>query len=202
MRIIKNKKDILAKTYIEYEKYVRSLDLNNIDNDEVIKNTIKIFYNIDDEQYKKLSYQEVINLNKIIENILKKPSKLVTKFKYNKKTYGIIPNLDDITMLEFVDLNVDDVLQQICILYRPIKHKLFNKYTIEKYSEPFDELKEIITLDIYLGFIGFFLKINKDLMNYTLNYMVEDQDLNQEQKKSLQQNGGGLFGWINSFMVI
>lgn len=195
MKIPRKKKDILAKTYIEYENYVRSLDEKNIDHDELLKNTIKIFYDIDDEQYKNLSYQDVINLNKIIENILKMPSKLVTKFKHNNKIYGIIPNFDDIKMLEWVDLNTDDVLQQICILYRPVKHKLFNKYTIEKYVEPSD-LKDVITLDIYLGFIGFFLTINKDLMNYTLSFLAE-QDLDQEQKKNLQKNGDGLSGWIN-----
>lgn len=205
MKIPRKKSDILAKTYIEYENYVRSLDKDNYDNNDILKNTVKIFYQLSDEQYNKLTYQNVLDLNKIIENILKVPQSLVVKFRHNKKTYAINPNFDDITMGEYVDLDTDDVLKQISILYRPIKHKLGKKYTIEKYKADisiYNDMKEWLTLDIYLGFIGFFLKINQDLLRDTLNYLTEDQDLSPEQKKTLQSNGLGILGYIDYAMKI
>lgn len=205
MKIPKKQNDILAKTYIEYENYIRSLDKDNYDNNDILKNTVKIFYQLSDEQYNKLTYQNVTDLNQIIVNILKVHQPLVVKFKHNKKTYAINPDFDDITMGEYVDLDTDDVLKQISIMYRPIKHKLGKKYTIEKYKADisiYDDMKEWLTLDIYLGFIGFFLKINNDLLNYSLNYLMEGQDLSPEQKKNLQINGHGLHGLMDLQVTI
>ena len=205
MKIPRKQSDILAKTYLEYEEYIKSLDKDNYDNNDVLKNTVKIFYQLSDEQYNKLTYKTVTDLNQIIVNILKVPQSLVVKFKHNKKTYAINPNFDDLTFGEFVDLDTDDVLKQISILYRPIKHKLFKKYTIEPYKADisiYEDMKEWLTLDIYLGFVSFFLKINQDLLNYSLNYLMEDQDLNHETKKTLQTNGAGWHGLMDSLATI
>ena len=205
MKIPRNKKDILVKTYLEYENYIKSLDKDNYDNNDVLKNTVKIFYQLTDEQYNNLTFKNVTDLNQIIVNILKVPQSLVIKFKHNKKIYAINPNFDDITMAEWVDLDCDDVLKQISILYRPIKHKIFKKYTIEPYKADikiYDDMKEWLTLDIYLGFMFFFLKVNQDLLSYSLNYLMEDQDLNLEQRKTLQSNGLGLHGLMDLQVTI
>lgn len=205
MKIPRKKSDILVKTYLEYEEYIKSLDKDNYDNNDVLKNTVKIFYNLNDEQYKNLTLNNIKDLNEIIVNILKVPQSLVVKFKHNKKWYGINPNFDDLTFGEFVDLDTDDILRQISILYRPIKHKLFKKYTIEKYKADisiYDDMKEWLTLDIYYGFISFFLKINKILLKDTLNYLVEDQDLDLVQKNNLQKNLDGILGYIDYAMKI
>ncbi len=200
MKIPRKKKDILAKTYIEYENYIKSLDKDNYNNDEIIQNTIKIFYNLNDEQYKNLTLNNINDLYQIINNILSIKEPIVLKFKHNKKTYAINPNFNDLTFGEWVDLDTDDILKQISILYRPIKHKLFKKYTIEKYKADikiYDDMKEWLTLDVYLNFIGFFLNLNKELLNYTLNYLMVDQDLNHEQKNSLQKILDGIAGLMD-----
>lgn len=200
MKIPRKKKDILAKTYIEYENYIKSLDKDNYNNDEIIQNTIKIFYNLNDEQYKNLTLNNINDLYQIINNILSIKEPIVLKFKHNKKTYAINPNFNDLTFGEWVDLDTDDILKQISILYRPIKHKLFKKYTIEKYKADikiYDDMKEWLTLDVYLNFIGFFLNLNKELLSYTLNYLMVDQDLNHEQKNSLQKILDGIAGLMD-----
>lgn len=205
MKIPRKQSDILVKTYLEYEEYIKSLDKDNYDNNDVLKNTVKIFYQLSDEQYNKLAYHTALDLNQIIVNILKVPQKLVVKFKHNKKTYAINPNFDDLTMAEWVDLDCDDIFKQISILYRPIKHKLFKKYTIEPYKADIsisDDMKEWLTLDIYIGFISFFLNLNKELLNYTLNYLMEDQDLSQETKNNLQENMDGILGYTDYAMKI
>jgi hypothetical protein len=133
-------------------------------------------------------------------NILKVPQKLVVKFKHNKKTYAINPNFDDLTMAEWVDLDCDDIFKQISILYRPIKHKLFKKYTVEKYKADikiYDDMIEWLTLDVYLNFIGFFLNLNKEFLSYTLNSLTEDQDLSLEQRNNLQQISDGIVGLMD-----
>jgi len=205
MKIPRKQSDILVKTYLEYEEYIKSLDKDNYDNNDVLKNTVKIFYQLSDEQYNKLTYQTALDLNQIIVNILKVPQSLVVKFKHNKKTYAINPNFDDLTMAEWVDLDCDDIFKQISILYRPIKHKLFKKYTIEPYKADisiYGNMKEWLTLDIYTGFVSFFLNLNKELLNYTLNSLTEDQDLSQEQRKILQESGHGFRGLMDLLETI
>jgi hypothetical protein len=205
MKIPRKQSDILVKTYLEYEEYVKSLDKDNYDNNDVLKNTVKIFYQLSDEQYNKLTYQTALDLNQIIVNILKVPQKLVIKFKHNKKWYAINPNFDDLTMAEWVDLDCDDVFKQISILYRPIKHKLGKKYTIEPYKADisiYEDMKEWLTLDIYTGFVSFFLNLNKELLNYTLNSLMEDQDLGVEVKKTLQESGHGFHGLTDLLATI
>lgn len=205
MKIPRKQSDILVKTYLEYEEYIKSLDKDNYDNNDVLKNTVKIFYQLSDEQYNNLTYQNVLDLNQIIVNILKAPQKLVVKFKHNKKTYAINPNFNDLTMAEWVDLDCDDVFKQISILYRPIKHKLGKKYTIEPYKADisiYEDMKEWLTLDIYTGFVSFFLNLNKELLNYTLNSLMEDQDLGVEVKKTLQESGPGFRGLTDLLATI
>lgn len=205
MKIPRKQSDILVKTYLEYEEYIKSLDKDNYDSNDVLKNTVKIFYQLSDEQYNKLTYQTVNDLNQIIVNILKVPQKLVVKFKHHKKWYAINPNFNDLTMAEWVDLDCDDVFKQISILYRPIKHKLGKKYTIEQYKADisiYEDMKEWLTLDIYTGFVSFFLNLNKELLNYTLNSLMEDQDLGVEVKKTLQENGHGFHGLTDLLATI
>lgn len=203
MKIPRSKKDILVKTYLEYENYIKSLE-EKYDEKDLIKNTIKIFYKINDDQYNSMPYSTILDMFKIIDNILKLPQKLVISFKHNGKKYAINPNFDDMTFGEYIDCDTNDIIRQICILYRPIKRKLFNKYTIEKYNADikiYDELKDTLTLDVYYGFIGFFLKISKDIMKYTVNSMKE-MDIDQDLKKSLEESGLGLDGFITSVAKI
>jgi len=201
MKIPRRKKDILAKYYIEYLEYIKT---EPKEDKEIIKNTIKIFYRINDEELNKFEYHTILDMFKIIENILKIEQPLVPIFKLNDIEYGINPNFDDMTFAEMIDCDTTDILKQISILYRTIENKKGTKYTVVKYEADisnYDELKENLTLDVYLGFIGFFLKINKDILNYTLNYLTE-KGMDQEKRKVLEQSGVGFHGYMNYAMEI
>lgn len=203
MKIPKNKSEILVKTYLKYEEFIKNEE--NIKDEEILKNVVKIFYDVDDEYYDKLTYKLIIDLNKNIEKILKQDQKLILKFKYKGKLYGINPNFDDMSFAEMVDCDTNDILKQISILYRPVIKKRGKKYLIEPYKadiQIYDYMKEWLTLDIYFGFINFFLQVSSDLMKSTLNYLVKEQGITQEQKKILQTNGAGYRGLINSARVI
>ena len=106
----------------------------------------------------------------------------------NRNTF----NFDDMTFGEMVDCDTEDILQQICILYRPITNKKGNNYTIEKYKgdiEVYEELKNTLTLDIYLGFVGFFLKISQSLLKNSLSYTLNQVATPAEKKKLLEEYG-------------
>ncbi|MCK9417028.1 hypothetical protein M0Q97_10250 [Candidatus Dojkabacteria bacterium] len=204
MKMIKSKKDILVKTYLEYQNYINNLTDKNSES-EFVKYTVKLFYELTDEQYSKLKYTTVIKLSQNLTNILNLEQELIRIFKFNNKNYGLIPNFDDMTIGEYIDCDTEDVVKQICVLYRPIIKKRKNKYKVEDYKadmEHYDKLKNELTCDIYFGFIGFFLSISQDLLNYTLNCLVKEEGSNHEMKKLLHENMDGYRGLLESLKMI
>jgi len=201
MKVPRKHSDILAKNYIKYMEYLKT---EPKDEKEIIKNTILIFYDIKEDKFNSFEYKIVLDMYKIIENILKIPQKLIPIFTFKGIEYGINPNFDDMTFAEMVDCDTTDIIQQICVLYRPIKKKKGDKYTIKKYKADisiYEDMKETLTLDVFLGFLGFFLKINSDILNYTLNYLME-KATDPEMKKLLEKNGVGWDGYMNYAGVI
>lgn len=204
MRIPKKQEDIALKNYLEYVEFIQNLDESKQnDYDYIIKSTIKIFYEISDEQFNQMPYQQVTNMYQIIQNILQMKQELVPLFAIDGKEYGIIPNFEEMTFGELVDCDTTDILQQMCVLYRPVINRKGKKYKIEKYNAEFDYefFKNNLSLDIYNGFIAFFLKIQKDLMNYTLKSLKEEVS-DPEKKQNLEKNGAGFLGSMNYVMEI
>lgn len=205
MKIPRRQSDILLKTYFKYQDF-----LTNIKPEEkedyflLMKNTIMIFYDIDEQKYDSIPYTQILDMYKIIENITSTPQNLVPIIKIKGKKYGINPSFADMTLAELVDCDTTDIIKQMAILYRPITKKLFRKYRVDKYKaniEHYEFMKENLTLDVYNGFITFFLKIQKSFMIFTLK-SLKAMDINPEMKNTLEENGAGLLGFMNSAQEI
>lgn len=201
MKIPRKAKDILVKNYLKYVDYIKT---EPTDEKEIVKTAIMLFFDMDEDRFNTFEYKTILDMYKIIQNIMKVDVDLVDFIEIDGKEYGINPDFDDMTFGEMVDCDTDDVLRQIAILYRPIIKKKGKKYKIEKYKADisiYDKLKEELTLDVYLGFIGFFLKINKDILSFTQNSLME-MDIPVEKKKHLEQLGDGWLGYMTSVMRI
>lgn len=200
MNKINSLKDITIKKYLEFNKKFEDLTDNDKNNDVLITRfTLKHFYDLSDEEYSKLSYLKTIELNKTLTNIFNSDINLVQMFDFNGVLYGINPNWSELTFGEMVDLNCNDVVKQIAILYRPVFNKTKDNYEIEQYKANLKHLelfRNELTMDIYQGFVGFFLKIRKKMLNYTLNSLGV-KGLTPEQMRFLEQSGGGLDGFTN-----
>ncbi len=195
MKIPKKQKDIKLSTFLKYQKWVEGLsEEQKKDENYILKNTVEIFYELDD--ISEIPYTTLKDLFDLINNILSAKSELVLQFSFKGKMYGINPDFGDMTLGEMIDCNTDNVIQQIAVLYRPITKKIGNNYSIEKYKANLDDLKELeetLTLDIYLGFISFFLKIQQGFTNSTLKYLKE-MGSPTEMKNNLVENGIGMDG--------
>lgn len=206
MKIVKSKKDILVKDYLKFESFLKNIKEDDISsNSKILEFSVCLFYNITKKEFKLLKYNDVIRLNNKIMEILKQEQPLIKFFRIKGKKYGIIPSFTDMTLAEYVDCDTDDVIKQICVLYRPVIKHIGKKYSVKQYEadmEMYDYLKNNLTLDIYFGFIAFFLNISKDLLNYTQNYILNQKGLTVEQRKILQQNGDGIASSYNSLIKI
>ena len=158
---------------------------------------IEIFCNLDEKTARMLKFSDATKVINILTNMLNEKPQLVRTFKMNGINYGLIPNLDEMSLGEYVDLdtyigNWDEMQIAMNVLYRPIKEQIGEKYTIEDYSiESKDALKEI-PMDVVLGAIFFLynlgIELSQVMMDYFQNQKIED--LMQEQ--TLQENMDGI----------
>jgi hypothetical protein len=97
--------------------------------------------------------------------------------------YGFEPNLSNMTygaysdITKFKTIEIDDNWAKIMnILYRPVKHKKGDMYSIETYRGDADFQKWLdIPMDVHFGALFFLLNLQIDLLNFTLNYLKEEE---------------------------
>jgi len=98
------------------------------------------------------------------------------RFIHKGTEYGFIPNLDDITAGEWIDienLQNDETLihELMSILYRPISGKFRKLYHIEKYEGSNDHFLDL-PYEYYLGMLVFFYHLNNELLS-SLNMSIK-----------------------------
>tara|TARA_R110002167_G_scaffold140377_1_gene328185 strand:+ start:1220 stop:1915 length:696 start_codon:yes stop_codon:yes gene_type:complete len=119
--------------------------------------------------------------------------------------FGFIPNLDKITMGEYIDLNNyfgndTDLHKAMAVLYRPIhpSYKDKDSYRIGSYegTSTHSDIMKDMPLDIALGARVFFLRLGTKLSSLTMSYLQsqiqEETILSEEEKKDLIANMNGI----------
>ena len=155
---------------ITLRQYKKFLKLQEKVTDERLLNAkmIEIFCGIKFEQVMLLKLsdsQEIIDLLlKIFES---KPS-LVSKFKLNGIEYGFHPELDDLTLGEYIDLDTfigdwDNMEKAMNVLYRPVLVKMKDKYSIDSYVLENDVFLLDMPMDAVMSSIFFLWNLGLDL---------------------------------------
>lgn len=104
--------------------------------------TLKILSDIPKQIIKQLPLRDVsIILSKVAEMQSKSNTELVKRITIDEVEYGFHPNLDDITLGEYADIetlikdDLEDSLADImAILFRPITSTMNDAYAIESYN--------------------------------------------------------------------
>jgi hypothetical protein len=111
----------------------------------------------------------LVFISKIIEEI-NQPNYIFNKtFKHKDIEFGFIPNLDEITVGEYLDIDLyqkseNNIHRLMSILYRPITNKKGPNYQIEVYSgtEKCETMLDV-PVSYYLGAMVFFWTLNTHL---------------------------------------
>tara|TARA_R110002126_G_scaffold520_3_gene3332 strand:+ start:591 stop:1241 length:651 start_codon:yes stop_codon:yes gene_type:complete len=188
---------------ITLRQYKKFLKLQEKVKDERLLNAkmIEIFCGIKFEQVMLLKLsdsQEIIDLLlKIFES---KPS-LVSKFKLNGIEYGFHPELDDLTLGEYIDLDTfigdwDNMEKAMNVLYRPVLVKMKDKYSIDSYVLENDVLLLDMPMDAVMSSIFFLWNLGLDLSTIMTNSLDNKESQVLTQYLNSQRNGVG----INHFM--
>ena len=87
----------------------------------------------------KIKFADADKVTAILGEMFTQKPQLVTKFSLNGIEYGFIPELDEISFGEYIDLDTylgdwENIHTAMNVLYRPIKSKKGNRYVIEDYD--------------------------------------------------------------------
>ena len=185
----------------QYQKYLKIAE-NNPEGNFLDAKMIEIFCGIPLSDSYKLKMSSAAAIVDIITELLNQTPKHTERFKLNGIEYGFIPDLDEMSLGEYIDLdnNVSKWEQMhvaMNVLYRPIKTSKVGKYNIEEYDVKNPEVMKDMPLGAAIGSVFFFVHLGMELSKHTIlssNNQTEMEAI-QEQLTS-EQSGVG----INQFM--
>lgn len=180
----------------QYKKFIKIQE--GIENTTFLQlKIIEIFCKVDLKVAKAMRYNDVEQITSDILNLFTKTPKLVTTFKMDGIEYGFVPNLDDMTLGEYIDLDTyagdyESIEVAMNVLYRPIITKVKHKYIIEDYNPDTKEQMLNMPMDAVISSMFFFLNLGLELSNIILSSSEAKHNLQQVDLGNFQQNMDGI----------
>lgn len=189
-------KDITLEQYQKFEKLNTK---ENKDSPFLLQKMIEIFCNLNLKDVSNIKFNSVQEITKHLNKVFDVKTELTSTFKLNGLDFGFVPDLDNITLGEYIDLDTylgdwPNMHKAMNVLYRPITINNNDRYNIEDYKESdnSESLKDM-PLNIAMGSLVFFWNLNSELLQITLNYLnQETRKMSLEQRQILMENGGGI----------
>lgn len=185
----------------QYQKYLKIAE-NNQDGNFLDAKMIEIFCGVPLSESYKIKMSSVRAVIDILNKLISTTPNHVERFKMNGTEYGFVPDLDELTLGEYVDLdnnisNWDNMHIAMNVLYRPIKHSQGRKYNIVEYSVDNENKMKDMPLDAVIGSIFFFYNLGIELSRHTILYSNNQQEMEGIHRQlTSQESGVG----INQFM--
>jgi hypothetical protein len=180
----------------QYQKFL-SIVKDNEESEFLQQKMVQIFCGIDLKDVASIRYKDVVEINQNINNLFTKENKFIQRFKMGGVEFGFIPNLDEMSTGEYMDLDNyitdwETMHNAMAVLYRPITNKLGTKYNIEEYkgSVTYADVMRHAPLDVVLGAMVFFYTLGNDLLSSTINYLEKNQEVQNILNKHNSENGG------------
>jgi hypothetical protein len=199
--------EIPLKHYQDFLKVQR----DSTDEEFVAQKMVEIFCGIRLVEVAKIKLTSLNELIAHFTQLFNQVPKFTPKFKIGDIEFGFIPELEEITFGEYVDLDShlqswDKFHRAMAVLYRPIKTRVGDKYEIAEYnpSKDMEELMQFAPLDVCIAASLFFWTLESDLLQATLNYleteMKKEKNLSQTLAKQLNlaNDGDGISRFMHS----
>jgi len=181
----------------QYQAFLKIAETNE-DSEFLHQKMVQYFCGVDLRDIANIKHKQVMEITASINEMFKVSHKLIPRFKMGGVEFGFIPNLEDMTQGEFVDLDTyisdwQEMHKAMAVLFRPITKKVNDKYQIENYngSITYSEVMKHAPIDVVLGATVFFYHLGNELMNSTLTYLEENPEIQSLMSKHNSENGGG-----------
>lgn len=181
---------------LQYQKFLK-IAKENEESEFLHQKMVQIFCGIDLKDVASIKHKDVVTITSNLGNLFNKNHSLIPRFKIGNVEFGFIPNLDEMTQGEYVDLdsyitNWDEMHRTMAVLFRPITVKLGDKYQIEEYngSATYSDVMKHAPLDVVLGAVVFFYHLGNELLKNTLTYLEENPKIMDIVNKHNSVNAG------------
>ena len=186
----------------QYQKFLKIAE-DNPEGNFLNAKMIEIFCGIPLSDSYKLKMSSVTAIIDILNELLSQTPKRVEQFTMNGVQYGFIPDLDEMSLGEYVDLDGsasdwNNMHIAMNVLYRKIKIKKSGKYNIVDYNLENPEKMKDMPLDAAIGSLFFFYNLGMELSKHTILYSSNQEEMEVYQEQLISEtNGDG----ISQFMV-
>jgi len=168
---------------------------------------VEIFCKVPEIVVRNMKATDIAEVCEIINTMFNTNHQLINKFSLGGVDYGFIPELDDMTFGEYMDLDTfigdnENLHRAVNVLFRPIEHKRGARYTIKDYDADISDNAKDFPLDVVLGAIVFFYSLGKDLSMVMLNSLDTKNEKALAQHLISQPNGDGSMHSMESLKAI
>ncbi len=205
LRIPTSLNDVTLAQYQEFAKLESKLDETN--DASIQLKIVEIFCNVPEIVVRNMKATDIAEICEIINTMFDSQHQLINRFTHNGIDYGFIPELDDMSFGEYMDLDSfigdnDNLHREINVLFRPIEHRRGNRYKIKEYNPDTSDIAKEFPLDVVLGAIVFFYNLGKDLSIVMMNSLGKKNEIALAQHLLSQPNGDGLTHSMESLTEI
>tara|TARA_R100000329_G_scaffold114918_1_gene94445 strand:+ start:11710 stop:12363 length:654 start_codon:yes stop_codon:yes gene_type:complete len=195
---------------ITLEQYQKFLKVQEEEEDQFVigSKMIEIFCDIPYANIIEFRMSHINKISKTLTNIFEQDTKhLIRHFKLDNVNYGFIPNLDEMTFGEYVDLDTyfndwETMHKAMGVLYRPVLQKHSDRYIIDKYKGgEFLNIKKM-PLDVVFSSIVFFYNLGNDLSKNILDYLSPQEMETFQQLQTSELGGDGISQFMHSLKEI
>jgi len=185
--------EITLRQYKHFLKIQKNVDDESLLNAKIIE----IFCQLKLEDVMRLKFNDSELIVSTLTEMFEQKPNLVRSFKLNNINYSFHPQLDDLTLGEYIDLDTfigdwENIEKAMAVLYRPVVNKIKDKYTIEEYKVGVDQDILDMPMDAVLSSIFFLWNLGLDLSKTMMNYLDKEQTQALTQYLTSQPNGGGI----------
>lgn len=200
LKIPTNLNDITLGQYQQYLKLPDGLTEN-----QIALKMITIFCNVPEKVARLIKASDIQEIVAKLSKMFEENPPLTRRFKIGKTEYGFIPNLEEMSFGEYIDIDTylgdwDNIERAMAVLYRPIKNTYDSLYNIEPYKVKDALNYKHMPLGVVLGSILFFYNLGNDLCQVMMHYSLNQGDL--QQKATSEQSGDGINQYMHSLTEI
>ena len=184
----------------EYQRFAK-VNVPDADQEFLLHKTIEIFCEVDIRDVAKLPVKLAAELNEEITAVLNESVAFTTRFEMGGIEYGFIPDLEKMTLGEYIDLEEGlrdpaSFHKAAAVMFRPVKKSFKELYTIEPYTADLTahEAMKSAPLGVISAAVVFFYSIVNELQAASLVYSKKLMKENKTtlEKGSLPLSGDGL----------
>ena len=156
----------------QYQKFLKIAE-NNQEGNFLDAKMIEIFCGISLTDSYKLKMSSVVAIVDILNEMLNTTPNHVERFKMNGVEYGFIPDLNEMSLGEYIDLDNnaskwEQMHLAMNVLYRPVNNVKGDLYNIVEYNVQHPEKMKDMPLNAAIGSLFFFYNLGMELSIHTM----------------------------------